>query len=152
MQLFVNNFLTTLLAPIDTSATRLSIDPAQAAKLTDLVAGSYYLLTLAAVDGSGIETAWEVIKVTAVAGGLLTVERAIEGAVLSWPAMAGLSARVTKGTFERLRDASKDQIAALTARIVALEASSAGGIPDGALTDGINILVDDTGNIFTAGA
>lgn len=103
MQLFVNNFSASLLAPLDASAAQLSIDPAQAAKLTGLVAGSYYLLTLAAVDGSGVETAWEVVKVTTVAGGVLTVERGLEGTIpADWPVAASVTARVTAGALAAL--------------------------------------------------
>lgn len=107
MQLFINNWSAVLTAPAAVSAVQLSVDPAMAARLVGLGAGDYCLVTLAAVDAGGIETAHEVVKVTAVAGGLLTVERAQEGTVAAdWPAAASVSARVTKGTFERLRDAS----------------------------------------------
>lgn len=136
MQLFINNFSAALLGPIDATAVQLPIDPTHAALLTGLGSGDYYLLTLSVVDGGGVETAHEVVKVTAVTGGLLTVERAQEGAVAAdWPAAASISARVTKGTMERLRDSSIQpealadvmaQLSDFSQRIAALEA---GGIP-----------------------
>ncbi len=75
MQLFINNWATMLTAPAGASAGTFSVPLADAAKLTGLGAGDHYLLTLAEVDGNGLETAWETVKVTASAAGVLTALR-----------------------------------------------------------------------------
>src|SRR3990167_6090412 len=107
MQLFINNWFAVLTAPATASAVSLSVPLADAAKLTGLGAGDYYLLTLAALDGAGIETAWEIVKVTASASGVLTVQRGQEGtAARDWVSASVISARATKGTLEALRAGS----------------------------------------------
>lgn len=105
MQLFINNWSAVLTAPATASAVSLSVPLADAAKLTGLGGGDHYLLTLAELDGNGVETAWEAIKVTDSALGALTVLRGQEGTTArDWAAAAVISARVTKGTLEALRD------------------------------------------------
>lgn len=107
MQLFINNWSAVLTAPATASAVSLSVPLADAAKLVGLGTGDYYLLTLAEVDGDGSETAWEIVKVTAAASGVLTVLRAQEGtAARDWAAAAVISARATKGTFEVLQEST----------------------------------------------
>jgi hypothetical protein len=104
MQLFINNFSADLVAGIDVAATEIELT--SAAELVGVGGGDYCLLTLAEVDLAGQEVAWEVVKVTAVAGDVLTIERGIEGTARSWPADAGLTGRVTADTLARLRDAA----------------------------------------------
>lgn len=112
MQLFINNWSTPLTASATAVDLQLTVDPAEAAKLTELGSGDHYLLTLALLDGGGAETAWEVVKVTAKASGLLTVVRAQEGTTaLIWASGSGISARATKGTLETLRDAGGSSVA-----------------------------------------
>lgn len=107
MQLFINNWSAVLTGPATASAVSLSVPLADAAKLTGLGGGDHYLLTLAALDGAGIETAWEIVKVTAVVAGVLTVQRAQEGtAARDWVSASVISARATKGTLEALAVAS----------------------------------------------
>lgn len=104
MQLFINNWSAVLTAPATASAVSLSVPLADAAKLTGLGAGDHYLLTLAALDGAGIEIAWEIVKVTGAAAGVLTVQRAQEGTTaIEWESASVISARATKGTLEELR-------------------------------------------------
>lgn len=104
MQLFINNWSAVLTAPATASAASLSVPLADAAKLTGLGGGDHYLLTLAELDGSGVETAWEIVKVTGSASGVLTVLRGQEGTgARDWAAAAVISARVTKGGLEALR-------------------------------------------------
>lgn len=104
MQLFINNWAATLTAPATSGDLTLSVDPAQAALLTGLGAGDYYVLTLAEVVDDA-ETSWEIVKVTAVVGGVLTVERPVEGTTAAaWSVGASISARATAGTLETLRD------------------------------------------------
>jgi hypothetical protein len=103
MQLFVNNWAATLTAPAAAAAPELVISPAKATELVGLGAGDFYLLTLARVI-EGIETSWEIVKVTAVGGGVLSVERAQEDtAALDWLVGEQISARFTAGSTEALR-------------------------------------------------
>lgn len=108
MQLFVNNWSATLMQDVSAAATSLEIDSEGAGRLTGLVSGAYYLLTLAqVVDGQ--EVAWEVVKVTSRSGTVLTVERAQEGTgAIPWTAGALLSLRVTAGTLTALQPAPAD--------------------------------------------
>lgn len=104
MQLFINNWSAVLTAPATASAVSLSVPLADAAKLIGLGTGDHYLLTLAEVDGNGLETAWEIVKVTGAASGALTVLRAQEGTVArDWAAASAISGRATKGTLEALQ-------------------------------------------------
>jgi hypothetical protein len=103
MQRFINNWAATLTAPATSGDLTLSVSPAQAALLAGLGSGDFYLLTLAEVV-SDLETSWEIVKVTAAAGGVLTVERAQEGTTAyAWSVGASISARATAGTLEQLR-------------------------------------------------
>lgn len=103
MQRFINNWAATLTAPAVSGDLTLSIDPAQAAKLVGLGSGDYYLLTLAELVDDA-ETSWEIVKVTAVVGGVLTVDRGEEGTgAYAWSVGASISARATAGTLETLR-------------------------------------------------
>lgn len=107
MQLFINNWATMLTSPAGASAASLSVPLADAAKLTGLGAGGHYLLTLAEVDDNGLETAWETVKITASAAGVLTALRGQEGTTArDWAAASIISARVTKGTLEALQSSS----------------------------------------------
>lgn len=107
MQLFINNWSAVLTAPAAASAASLSVPLADAAKLTGLGAGGHYLLTLAEVDGNGLETAWETVKITAAAAGVLAAQRGQEGTTArDWAAGSVISARVTKGTLEALQSSS----------------------------------------------
>lgn len=106
MQLFINNWSASLVAPITDSALSLSVDPLLAGLFASLSGGAYYLLTLAEVNPIGTEVAWETVKVTAHAGGLLTVERGFEGAPRAWPADTPITARATAATLAALRDAA----------------------------------------------
>lgn len=98
MQLFINNWASRLAGPLSSSALTMQIPTEDAGLLAGLGAGDYYLLTLVGVDALGIETAHEVIRVTAVAGSVLTIERAQEGsAALDWSISTRVEARYTAG-------------------------------------------------------
>lgn len=127
MQLFINNWAAELTAPALSGDLTLSVDPAEAAKLVGLGSGDHYLLTLAEVV-EGQETAWEIVKVTANAAGVLTVERGQEGtAPFAWSVGASISARATAGTLEELRDSGGGTGPELSDSLpVALGAASAG--------------------------
>ncbi len=106
MQRFINNWAATLTAPATSGDLTLSVSSAEAVKLVGLGTGDHYLLTLAEIVDDQ-ETVWEIVKVTAASGGVLTVERAQEGtAPAAWSAGASISARATAGTLEELRDSA----------------------------------------------
>ncbi len=99
MQLFINNWTSRLESPLDSSSTSMLVAAVDAARLVGLGAGDHYLLTLVAVDSAGVESAHEIVKATAAAGGILTVERGQESTVAdAWPVGASVEARYTAGS------------------------------------------------------
>lgn len=98
-QQFINNWASSLSLPATASAVQLSVPEVDANRLTGLGTGDHYLLTLAIRDANGIEIAWEIVRVTAAAAGVLDVLRAQEGTTaLELEAGAAISARLTAGT------------------------------------------------------
>lgn len=75
-QLFANNISTTLTAPLSSGATTVTV--ASPAGMPTITGSDYFLLTLVGLT-DGDETAWEIVRVTAVSGTTLTVVRAQEG-------------------------------------------------------------------------
>ena len=104
MQQFIDNWSATLLAPITDTSLALSVEPAKAAMLTGLGGGAFYRLTLVELDGSGAEVDWDVVQVTAVASGVLTVTRT--GTARSWAAGTLIEARLTAAGMGELRDSA----------------------------------------------
>lgn len=102
MHLFIDNWSASLLAPATGTAVSLSVEPAKAALLTGLGTGDFYRLTLVDVDPSGAEIDWDVVEVTAVAAGVLTVTRT--ATARSWSEGAIIEARLTAAGMEDLRD------------------------------------------------
>jgi hypothetical protein len=99
MQLFLNNWSTRLASPLASASTTMLVAAEDAALLSGLGSGDYYLLTLVAVDGAGVEEDHEIVKVTAAAGGSLTIERAQEGTTAAeWPISTPAEARYTAGS------------------------------------------------------
>ena len=139
MQLFINNWSTALALPATASAVQLSVPEADAALLTGLGTGDHYLLTLAIRDINGIETAWEVVRVTAHTAGVLDVLRAQEGTTaLELEAGTAISARLTQATMETLRDSGGPALS--DALPQALGAASAGTSPDASRSDHAHAL------------
>lgn len=107
MQLWINNWGSALLQPLTAAATTAEVDPSAAARLTGLGSGDHYLLTLIGGDGVGNENAWEIVRVTAAAGGSLTIERAQEGtAARDWPTAAAIEMRITAGAMAEIAAAA----------------------------------------------
>ncbi|HEP9449080.1 TPA: hypothetical protein VDV69_000758 [Pseudomonas aeruginosa] len=125
---WINNWKTTLSAGLSPGALSLTV-PDAAAALLPLSGGSWVLLTLA--DETGAQH--EIVKATARAGGVVTIERAQEGTTNgNWPAGAVIYAAVTAGDLMMLQ-----------ARIQALESASS----EGTLVDEAGAtLVDAAGN------
>ncbi|AYW61778.1 TPA: hypothetical protein P6M77_000060 [Pseudomonas aeruginosa] len=125
---WINNWKTTLSAGLSPGELSLTV-PDAAAALLPLSGGSWVLLTLA--DAAGAQH--EIVKATARAGGVVTIERAQEStADGNWPAGTAIYAAVTAG-----------DLMALQARIQALESGASGGtlVDESGAT-----LVDDAGN------
>ncbi|HBN8434526.1 TPA: hypothetical protein ACGJQ8_001970 [Pseudomonas aeruginosa] len=125
---WINNWRTTLSAGLSPGALSLTV-PDAAAALLPLSGGSWALLTLA--DDAGVQH--EIVKATASAGGVVTIERAQEGTSDgNWPTGTVIYAAVTAG-----------DLMTLQARIQALESGASGGM----LVDETGAtLVDDAGN------
>ncbi|MNZ22486.1 hypothetical protein D3C78_395780 [compost metagenome] len=106
MQLFINNWASRLASPLASASLTMLVPAEDAARLVGLGSGDHYLLTLAAVDVAGVETAHEIVKVTADVSGSLTIERAQEGTTAAeWPISTIIEARLTAGGISAIRDA-----------------------------------------------
>lgn len=109
-QLFTNNAATTLAQPLAAGATTLVVTSSTTFPV--LGAGDFFLATLIGHDANGNEAAWEIVRVTEVAGNAWTVERAQEGTPdISWSQAARVELRLTAGSLlapvsyaERLTD------------------------------------------------
>ncbi len=94
MQLFANNAETTLAASILPADTVFSVAPGDGVKFPNPQGGDYFLVTLCQRVGAQ-ESNWEVLKVTARNGDVLTVQRAYEGTALPHGAGEIVSLRLT---------------------------------------------------------
>ena len=102
-QVFTNNAATTLASSITNVATSISI--ASATNFPSLSGGDYFLAT---ITQSGLESSWEIVKVTAISGTTLTVTRAQEGTTAqAWTSDSKLEIRLTaQGIVDNARGAS----------------------------------------------
>lgn len=133
---FINNWLTQLTGQLLAGATALPITGDALARLGP-GAGGECLLTITSSLDPLQQSNFEVVRVT-FSGGAAVLQRGREGtADQTWLAGSYIYAAVTAG-----------HLADLTARIEALEAG--GGIPDGALAFGGDILSDEQSRILTA--
>ncbi|MDP2244008.1 hypothetical protein [Pseudomonas sp.] len=108
MQLFLNNWSAALLGDALEGDLTMSVDPDQAAMLAGLGSGDHYVITALESLGSS-EISREIIKVTGVLGGDLTIVREQEGtAARYWPAGTALEMRLTAAALEGLRPAPGD--------------------------------------------
>ncbi len=129
---YINNWITTLTAPLSDTDTVLPIDPVSASRLD--LAGAYRLTLVNSLNPLE-QTQIEIVDVSAG----LALSRGKEGTVAqSWPADTLIYCALTAGQLTDLQD-----------RITALEAGG-GGSTDGALTDELgNALTDENGNFLT---
>lgn len=128
MQLFINNWASSLTLPATASAVQLSVAEADADLLVGLGSGDHYLLTLVQADGQGVEIAWEIVRVTGNTAGVLDVLRGQEGTIaLDVEAGTAISARLTQVTMENLRDNAGPALSDATPQ--ALGAAGAGTSP-----------------------
>ena len=76
-QLFSNNASSQLLSGISNVATSLQLAANDGNKFPTITGGDFFLITVYKTSG-GIESSWEIMKVTARSGDVLTVQRAVE--------------------------------------------------------------------------
>ncbi len=130
---FKNNATATLSASINGVATSISLQTGQGALFDTLATpGEYFMATLFNVAGLK-----EIVKVTARSGDTFTtVVRAQEGtAALSWSAGDKISARLTAGTLDTLRDEIiTAQATATGAQTTATAANTTANAADAAIT------------------
>lgn len=101
-RLYANNALSTLASAVDAVGTTLTL-PAGEGELFPTPSGDdWFVLTLTQAIA---ETSWEVVKVTARAGNVLTVLRAQEGTpAAAWEASTKAELRVTASGFAEKQD------------------------------------------------
>lgn len=103
-QKFINNFSTTVSQTLGVSDVFLYL--ANVTGLPTLTGDDYFLLTVFRKVGV-VESGHEVVKVTAITGNMLTVQRSVEGAAGSVFVVGSLvEARVTAGAFSAKEDAN----------------------------------------------
>lgn len=106
LQQFTNNAASTITANIGPAALSLTVNTGDGALFPTLTGAQFFLATLNKVT-SGIEYAFEVVKVTAVAGDIFTIVRAQEGTTaLSFLTGDRVSLRVTAGFIASLAQTS----------------------------------------------
>ena len=94
-QLFANNAYSALLGALSAVATSLTVAAGTGDRFPSPSGTDYFLLTLADVSG-GTESAWEIVKVTARVGDVLTIVRAQEGTVArAWATATPIDLRLT---------------------------------------------------------
>lgn len=99
-RLFANNAKGTLASSINGSATTILLQSGQGARFPSPTGGDFFDLTL---TEAGLETNWEIVKVTARSGDSLTVTRGQYGTTaLSWVADSKAESRVHKGILEEI--------------------------------------------------
>lgn len=106
-QKFANNAASVLASAITNVATSLTVLAGEGARFPLLAGADFFLATLAGLNGNGQESSWEIVKVTARAGDVLTIVRAQESTTaVAWGVGISISARATAATFDSL--ATKD--------------------------------------------
>ena len=97
-QLFANNASSSLASNITSVATSLSVSAGSGALFPNPSGGDFFLMTLIG-STSGVETSWEIIKVTARSTDTLTIVRAQESTTAyAWTAGTKIELRLTAGS------------------------------------------------------
>lgn len=103
-QLFANNAASTLVSAITSTDTSLTLAAGGGDKFPSPTGGDYFLLTL---TQAATETTWEIVKVMARSGDVLTVVRAQEGTVAaSWGIGTKVELRITAGALAAISGGS----------------------------------------------
>lgn len=102
-QLFANNVTTTVASSFSSVSTSLTV--VDGSKMPSPTGGNFFLITLYAINSNGQEITWEIIKITARSGNVLTCVRAQEGttAVL-WAVASPVHMRATAATLTAKAD------------------------------------------------
>lgn len=145
---YINNWLYELSGEFAPGQASLPV-PADALERLALAEGVEYTLTLSAWLSPVAPTETEIIRLTGHAGGY-SIARGQEGTLEAyWPAGTQIWCAITAGA---LADVFT-QLAALTARVAALESGGGGDLPANVLIDSSGTaLTDDQGNYLTYGA
>lgn len=125
-QKFKNNTFGLLANTITGAATNITLATGHGARFPALAAGEYFKATLVQINISTLaETAWEIVKITARSGDVLTVERAQEGTLaLAWGANTRIEMRVTAETLVMLSNAGASAAISAQASAAAADASA----------------------------
>jgi hypothetical protein len=132
-QLFANNAVSLLAAGITNVATSLTVTTGDGALYPSPTGGDYFMLTL---TQAGSETSWEVVKVTARTGDVLTVVRAQEGTTAAaWALGCKAELRVTAESLNALSTAVIAYASRATLRSLSPNAGAQ------AVVDGLGLFV-----------
>jgi hypothetical protein len=132
-QLFANNAISLLAAGITNVATSLTVTTGDGALYPSPTGGDYFMLTL---TQAGSETSWEVVKVTARTGDVLTVVRAQEGTTAAaWALGCKAELRVTAESLNALSTAVIAYASRATLRSLSPNAGAQ------AVVDGLGLFV-----------
>jgi hypothetical protein len=102
-QQFRNNAWSFLNGGINDVTTSILLTTGTGNRFPSPTGSEYFLLTLIGLDGT-VEDSWEIVKVTARAGDVLTVERGQEGTTAAtWSTGARIEMRLTAGSMETLQ-------------------------------------------------
>ena len=142
-QLFANNAYSALLGALSAVATSLTVAAGTGDRFPSPSGTDYFLLTLADVSG-GTESAWEIVKVTARVGDVLTIERAQEGTVARiWNSGTPVDLRITANTFNDLPVSTVQQTA------LNLKANAASPVTTGTFTHSGDVVLSGSGKRIT---
>jgi len=104
-QLFENNASSFLNGGISPATTGVMVSPGTGDKFPALSNGDYFTATLVGIDGNGKENAWEILKVIARTGDVLTVERGHESTTpMVWASGTPIELRITKAILSDLAE------------------------------------------------
>ena len=115
-QLFANNAASELANAVTSAATSLTLKAGGGARFPAPTVDDFFLVTMYQKVGQD-EVNHEIVKCTARAGDVLTIERAQEGTVaVAWPSATAVQLRVTAGTLGSFTDADEATQTALNAK------------------------------------
>lgn len=98
---YSNNASSVLAGAITSGATSLEV--ADGSAFPAPTGGASFLLTLAEVDGNGNESAWEIVKVSARVGNVMTIARGKEGTTArAWADATRCELRLTSGALNAI--------------------------------------------------
>ena len=137
-QLFANNASTTLASNIASGDTTLIVSAGAGALFPSPTGGDYFLITMVGVT-SGVETSWEIIKVTARSTDTLTIVRAQESTTAAaWTTGTKIELRLTAGSMNTVGPIVFNQSTISTSKSIE---SGTNGLSVGPITISSSVLV-----------